>query len=207
MLRAVARAAMRVLLVPTGWITGRLLRATLRFIDELPPGQHGVRIGAPNQEPALREKVEAALGLIAEYDAERLESLRQHARAIVICPRLPGHNGRFQPRATFVELDATFVREATIERLAATLVHEGEHALRAAAEEPYTWENAWVVERGCIQAQLDFARRLPNGGSLVSDLARRLNRMRPEWKPKARVVPAWVRRLGEVLGAPGTREP
>ena len=207
MLRDVARAAVRAVLVPATWVTDRALRSTLELVDALPPGRHGLRVATPGQDADLVTKVETALDLIIRYAPERVDGMRQHVRAIVVYRRLSGARGRFQAKSKFVELDATFAQEASTEQLAATLVHEGEHASRMAAGEPYTLDNAWIVERGCTEAARDFAARLPNGGKLVGQLARQLNERRPDWKPQIRALPAWVRRLGKALGAPGARDP
>jgi hypothetical protein len=109
---------------------------------------------------ALVQRVADALCLIAELDERRLDRMRRLARRIVIVPTL-GTDGEYWWSPRVLVVSEYHARNAPLERIAMTLVHEATHARLREAGIGYDAANRHRVERACIGEELAFARRLP----------------------------------------------
>jgi hypothetical protein len=108
--------------------------------------------------------------------------------------------GLYDPYTRICSLNARFVAEASPERLALLLVHEAEHARRAAVGERLYRENASIVERVCVQAEVDFARRLPDGTAALAAASHRLAAVPDDYgTPAAAEYPRWFALFGRLV--------
>ncbi|MDQ6925468.1 MAG: hypothetical protein M3154_04435 [Candidatus Eremiobacteraeota bacterium] len=152
---------------------------------------HGVRVLVENTRPdvstpAVLERLDEALGLIAHYQLWRLVHLRQDAREIRVVRF--ACRGAFLPaeRAVITELTFLARRDITAATVASSIVHEGGHARVHAAAEFFGWrrsEERWAAdlpreERLCRRAELAFGRALPPAlGALVVERAEEMLRL------------------------------
>jgi hypothetical protein len=81
----------------------------------------------------------------------------------------------FSPSAKAIVLDAPFLRDAQVNEVALTLVHEATHARLCAAGIDYPKNLRERIERICVDAEIDFATRLPDAERLVQDLQAKLS--------------------------------
>ena len=159
---------------------GDLIRAAAdRLGALLPPppdvySVHGLRVVVENTRPdvstpAVLERLDEALGLVAHYQPWRLAHLRRDAREIRVVRF--ACRGAFLPaeRAVITELTFLARRDITAAPVASSIVHEGIHARVHAAAEAFGWrrsEARWAEElpreeRLCRRAELEFGRALP----------------------------------------------
>ncbi|HEY0779654.1 MAG TPA: hypothetical protein VGD56_16925 [Gemmatirosa sp.] len=159
---------------------GDFLRAAAgRLGVPLPPPRevyavHGLCVVVENTRddvstPAVLERLDEALGLIAHYQPWRLSHLRRDAREIRVVRF--ACRGAFLPaeRAVITELTFLARRDITAAPVASSIVHEGIHARVHAAAERFGWRRSderWAAdlpreERLCRRAEVEFGRALP----------------------------------------------
>ena len=177
------RSTRRLLLLPLWpiawaleWVSRLLSRAALYSVHRTPPNADRLRVMGAS-EP-VREKLAAASRLIARYEPERLNQFDRDRISIKVREIPEAAEAYYEAGVRQIVLDEARVLNEPPEAIALLLVHEGEHAKRRIAGEEYTWDNAVEVERACMDAEIAFARRLPNGGRLVSRAMRQRNALR-----------------------------
>lgn len=159
---------------------GDLLRAAAdRLGVPLPPPRevysvHGLRVIVENTRPdvstpAVLERLDEALGLVAHYQPWRLVHLRRDVREIRVVRF--ACRGAFFPADRAVVTELTFLarRDITAAPVASSIVHEGIHARVHAAAEHFGWRRSderWAAdlareERLCRRAEVAFGRALP----------------------------------------------
>ena len=128
----------------------------------------GLWIGAASphrndDEAELIAKVIAGVQLIATHDVKRFKRIQRDLKRIFVY-WMPGSWGRYVATLDMCELDLRFVTDSatTTELLAATIVHEATHARLNKCGIGYDAPIQPRVERLCLQAELDFAAKLPN---------------------------------------------
>jgi hypothetical protein len=117
-------------------------------------------------------RVEASLGLIKRHDPRRYARIRRDIEQIWIVP-LYGVAGKFAGRFPHrCYLDYSFVASSSREAIAATVIHEATHAQLWRRGVGISEELRYRVERICMQEELSFARRLPDGRELSESIER-----------------------------------
>lgn len=143
---------------------------------------HGIEIFSSYKHPEARrralEQIDTALGWIARYDPRRLARARRDLQGVLLWPSI-ATGARYDRRLGMCVLDMTRVLDEPVKWLTRAIVHESTHArLRCM---PYdTPEQRVRVERVCIEAEIAFFERCPDGGSLLESLRRALVGLRPE---------------------------
>jgi hypothetical protein len=148
---------------------------------------HGItvassRIGTHDVELSFR-KVERALRAIRDYDPPRFAHIMRDVPRIWIGP-IPNYaRGQWIDELRLCMLRDSFVGDDEVSDayVAALIVHEGTHARVARAGISFSEEIRPRVERLCIKSQIDFARRHPEGGSLVQLFEENLQRSDDWW--------------------------
>ena len=128
----------------------------------------GLWIGAASphwddDDKKLLTKVGSAVQLLATHDQHRFARIRRDLKRVFVY-WIPGSWGRYFAPLDMCLLDAAFVADpaTTPELLAATIVHEATHARLTKRGIGYDRSIQPRVERLCLQAELDFAAKLPN---------------------------------------------
>ena len=127
-------------------------------------------------------KIAAALTLIGEHDRVRFSQVQRYVRAIVLTEH-PMNLAQWWDDVRMCELARPYVLApaTTPTHLAATIVHETTHArlfrLGIRYEEPLRAR----VEAVCYKAEIDFARRLPDGAEVIQHAERALSRDPSYW--------------------------
>jgi hypothetical protein len=121
-------------------------------------------------------KIKKSLDLIEEFDPPRFARLQRHVKRIWVIG-LPVNQAEWQQDLKACVLDRDYVKNASVEtqKLAATMVHEATHARIASVGIAYTEALRARIEGLCVKSELWFAKRLPNGGSLIKDAEARLS--------------------------------
>lgn len=127
----------------------------------------GLWVGA--DAPASLSKIEEALRLIRERDPRRYARLTRDLESVWVV-LLAGALGQFQHRDWTCELDERFVAEASVERVALTIVHEATHARLWRRGFRYEPEIRHRVEAICFGEERAFATRLPAFEELEGEL-------------------------------------
>lgn len=126
-----------------------------------------------------REKVQAALELVARHDPRSLEAMRGHFSGILVWNGVHAANGSYLHPERLCMLNSRYVRAEGTEpaRIAMTLIHELTHAKHFSRGRPLAGVHAeWL----CIGAELAFIRKVPGTEHLRRGAARRLER-RPDF--------------------------
>jgi hypothetical protein len=131
---------------------------------------HGIEVVVRNDyehasTEALFDKIEAALGLIADVQPWRVPMLRRDFARIVVRQNT-GCRAMFEHAGNCV-LDTYFVAAFTPAQVGSSIVHEGVHARlrgggRVVPPDLIAWE-----ERLCRKAELGFGLRVPDGAAVV----------------------------------------
>jgi hypothetical protein len=133
----------------------------------------GANLERDKAEAALK-RVEDALSLIKTYDRPRYQHLRRDIERVWVHV-LTGYLGSYNERLRACELDPRHVLDenASVEEIAATIVHEATHARLFRCGVGYDEGKRSRVEAVCIRRERAFAARLPNGEQLreMADLA------------------------------------
>lgn len=116
---------------------------------------------------AATDKVAAALQLISDFDPVRYRRVVQDIKRIWITTNT-GAAGQFVNSTSTCELDERFVlgEHTTTEQIAGAIVHEATHARLHQGGIGYEQELRDRVEQVCMERELAFAAKLPNGESI-----------------------------------------
>ena len=127
---------------------------------------HKLPVTIANTEPGIDTddvvgRLDQALGLIAQYTPRRYRRLQQDVDEMVV-QRFPCR-GAFFPdhRAVLAELTFVVNRDFTPAQVAASIVHEGQHARIARVLRGDVRNRRPREERLCRQAELEFGLALP----------------------------------------------
>lgn len=145
-------------------------------------GRHfdGVWIGSWRTPEDLR-RIEAALLLIKQHS--RIHYSRViHNLARIWVRVLLGARAEYDDPLKACVLDERYVAGASLEHLAATIVHETTHARLARCGFKYEEGRRSRIEVVCVRRELDFAARLPDSAELQQEISRILEwcRANPE---------------------------
>ena len=139
----------------------------------------GLRDIEPTKESLLVDRLENALALLERYDPQRLRRIQRGLRRIVVTEKLGRNAASYVPATRSCYLDAAFVETYSAANIAIALVHEGTHARLHDAGIRASAALLTRIERLCVAAELEFAKKLP-----VSVY---------------RSIPEWMRRRTEYL--------
>lgn len=136
----------------------------------------GALLEGDKAETALK-RVEDALSLIKTYDRPRYEHLRRDLERVWILV-LNGSLASYNEKLRTCELDPRHVLDenASLEVVAATIVHEATHARLLRFGIGYDEEKRSRVEAVCFRRERAFAARLPNGEQVREIAERQLTR-------------------------------
>jgi hypothetical protein len=126
----------------------------------------GLWVGSVEGEPALLRKVSDALELIKTFDRRRYARIRSDLRRVWV-RLLPGDVAQFESSLQACVLDTRFVRDHSPEFIAAAIVHEATHARLYRCGFSYEPILRDRLERICINEELAFACKLPNGDKVA----------------------------------------
>jgi hypothetical protein len=149
----------------------------------------GVSVGVPGprreREPMF-EKITAALELLRQHDARRLDWLHQYADGVFVFGTT-GALAEWVSSARLVVLEESYVRDprTSAAAIASTLVHEATHARLDRLGLRYTPDRRVRIEAICFRSELAFARRLPEPGNLIAEAERQLTRDPAYWTDEA----------------------
>src|SRR6266516_5226578 len=162
-LQRAQRALRRTILRWRYWFA--LLGAERQLVQGLPITSLSLRSGDDDGE--LRSRVAGAVNLLATQDPKRFDRIKRDLNCVFVF-WIPGSWGRCFAPLKLCLLDAGFVADAatTPELIAATIVHEATHARFAKWGIGYDESMIPRVERVCLQAEVDFAAKLPDGQSV-----------------------------------------
>ena len=159
---------------------------------------------------ALR-RIADALELIRSVDRRRYARLTQDVRRIILIPQL-GTPAAFIPSRRAVTVGPEYVTNASLPKLAMTLVHEATHARLHAAGIGIEEEIRARLERVCVEQEAQFAEALgPQHAHLAAKARQRLDQ--PYWAAEERFAasfadlqrlgaPKWVLRVMSALFRP-----
>ncbi len=161
------------------------LRAWMRLTFALGARRelHGISVSvyaARHQIPQVFDRLDRALALIEAHDPRRFRRLRADLPRILVGGAETTHGASYMG---FANCDVITARYATapalvVERLALLLVHEATHARIHHRGLPYALGVRGRMEATCVNQELEFAKRLPASGDLVSELGSRLESLR-----------------------------
>ena len=122
----------------------------------------------------LRLRFEQAFGLIAENDHRWIRRLQQDVAGIIV---LDGEHSSYWATTNVIHVASDAISDHSSELLAALLVHEAVHA-RIHLQGVRSWPDIRRrIEGSCLDQQIDFLRRLPNGGALLEYYVNYRNRL------------------------------
>jgi hypothetical protein len=175
---------------------------------------HGfdVRIaGGVSDTVLLLNRLGDAFALIEQYDEDRMVEIRRVFRCILITDRA---GGEFIEAVGACRLGRRYVTEAETLSLAMMIVHECKHAQLAEDGRRYTPDARGAIERECVDAEIEFAQRVPDSAEAI-ERARRL--VASEWwnhdkhgrsmvdELNSRGVPRWLAEWSVKRAAKGRR--
>ncbi len=176
------------------WIIRQLER--IEFAVAKKRSLHGVVVAVvPSSDKGVQEKifvkVDQALKLIGEIFPVRCAQIRRHFRAIVVSgpPGLRVYNGRWEQYrgVCLLAFDYMISVEATPSDVAGTIIHEFTHARLFLHGFGYEEEMRKRVDRACCKAVIRFARRLPDGQSIIESATYFMNCDSAIWNDSARL--------------------
>ena len=171
---------------------------------------HGVRCAVAlfadgTQGAAAFARLLAAFDLIQKHAPVRYAQVTRDV-ARVLVSGAPWARGSFCPASRICELDFEWVIDTSTppEAVAATLIHEAQHARLHRLGFDYTPEIRPRIERLCHRSARNFARRVGDGQWLVDQLNRQLDRdphvysPAGRWEAKAEALaaislPQWIK--------------
>lgn len=137
------------------------------------------------------ERLESALDLIERYQPMRFRRLMQDFNGFVI--RRDPTRGAYFANSGFCLVDLTFLggNRFSDEEIAATIIHESIHARLYEMGCPLSTDAMARHERLCRQAELAFARALPNGELVAARAAAAFDSTDEEVAPDIDWEEAW----------------
>jgi hypothetical protein len=155
----------------------------------------------------LLDKVDAALLLLTSYDPVRLARIRRDLGCLFIRPAA-GNLAEYHRSLRECVLDPEYLAAAdtTPALIAGTIVHEATHARLDSLGFGYAPALRARIERLCFEAEIAFARRLPDGSAVIAMAQRQLAQDPWVWTDEAQRargiralaklgVPRWLLRL------------
>lgn len=140
----------------------------------------GLWVGAfEGKSSALLPRVEEALLLIRTHDPVSYRRVTHELDRVWVNLVL-GSVAIYRESIGTCQLDERFVRSASLELIASTIVHEATHARLARCGIGYEEPLRARVEAVCMRRQLAFAAKLPNGGIAHKEAADTLAYLSPE---------------------------
>lgn len=142
---------------------------TRDFIDELflklsrSTSIDGLWVGAfEDKAGPLLPRLEEALGLIRTHDPVNYRRVTRDLERVWV-NLVVGSPAIYRGSIGACQLDARYVRDASTQQIASTIVHEATHARLARCGIVY--DEPWRVrsEAACIRRQLAFTAKLPDG--------------------------------------------
>lgn len=131
--------------------------------------------GGSGDTVLLLNRLGHAFALIVQYDETRMAEIRRVFRCILITDR---SGGEFIEAVGVCRLGRRYVTEAETLSLAMMIVHECKHAQLAEDGRRYTPAARGAIERECVDAEVEFAQRVPGSAEAI-ERARRL--VASEW--------------------------
>ena len=184
---------------------------TVRTLHQLPVS---VSVLNSEDEETAFEKVGLGLDLISHFAPERYKALKKDVASIFVSDAI-GSLGNYGRALKSVQLQASYVTdpETTHQAIACCLIHEAQHGRLYRLGFGYDDAVRTRIEKICMIAERNFARRLPGCDVLVADLQDRIDF---DWEPyfsdeaiwqsnaEARIkllkdynVPGWLVRFAE----------
>jgi len=132
-------------------------------------------------EKAAFEKVDLALSLIALYAPDKFSSFNKDVSSIYVTADM-SHPGSYRRSLKLVRLRTSYVTdpETTHQDVACCLFHEAQHGRLRRWGFGYEEEIRTRIERICMTAERNFARKLPGCEELVECLE---DRLETDWAP------------------------
>lgn len=117
-----------------------------------------------NDYPAAFSKIDQALGLISQFNPERYHQIKRDVKRIWISGLLTNY-AEWMDELQMCVIDRNYLlrNDVSIAEIAQTIVHEGTHARLCRLKIKYTEEMRHRVERLCVESEMAFAKRLPDG--------------------------------------------
>ena len=142
-----------------------LAMSTSRHVD-------GVWIGSRRGSPEDLTRVEGALLLIKQHSPLDYARIIRELERIWVTLSFHGL-GQYDHSLKACILDERYVADSatTVERIAATIVHESTHARLERYGIEYKQELRTRIEAICFRRELAFAARLPNGAEAQQEIA------------------------------------
>lgn len=148
---------------------------------------HGIPVAAnllssqEEKEEEVFEKIDSALELIARFAPKKFRSLRKVVSSIYVTGGFWGI-GRYQWKQKLVELNRGYVTDSKTTRqdVACTLIHEAQHGRLHRLGFGYEDAVRTRIERICMTAERNFARKLPGNEALAAQLEERIDF---DWEP------------------------
>jgi hypothetical protein len=138
-------------------------------------------------EHGVVDRVKNALDLLALHAPVQLKRLRDLVNGVTIQPGGPA--GSYISAARVITLRYSETLDTPLPssaEIAATLVHEATHAYLDSLGLKGDATNRHRVEYICSRAEILFARRLPEGGSIIESAEFILARPAAFWSPESR---------------------
>lgn len=120
---------------------------------------------------AFVEKLDQGLDVIQYFDPLLFRRIRQSIKRFIF---VPGGGDHYSPVLEAHMMDASTLIQQTNLYTALLIVHEATHARLERRGISMTQLNAARVERLCVDAQVNFARRVPGGEEVAQQLLRTL---------------------------------
>jgi hypothetical protein len=141
----------------------------------------------PEMHPVAFAKLQAAFDCIRLVAPVRYAQIVRDLRRVLVAG-FPWYRGSFDSASQSCELLFTWVVDGRTspEAVAATLVHEAQHARLRRLGFGYSPEIRPRIERLCHRAARNFARRLSEASELVDELTRQLERDPEVYSPAGR---------------------
>jgi hypothetical protein len=148
----------------------------------------GLRVGILSEKSnhPLISRVEEALMLIRQHDPFRYHKIKRDIGKIWIVTTLGSPaNGDFTAALHRCRLKESFVRSASLEQIASTIVHEATHAHPCLRKINSSDATRYRIEGICMRQELAFAQTLPDGQALCALLEKNLVRDPMIWSDDA----------------------
>lgn len=131
----------------------------------------------------LSEKFAEAIEIIGEIDGRRLRNLKAYLPRIVIARPFLGRFGEYSHDLRAALLSPDFVADRPATSVALLLIHEATHARLRRGGFRYLPPVRARHERICVDAEIDFAQRLPPSPDRESRLSW-LREKRERWRSR-----------------------
>jgi hypothetical protein len=149
-------------------VIGAMMLMSRRFVVG---GWEVVNLTTDAPEVAL-ERLKLAFDLIGHVSPNRLARInRDVGRVLLLMVDAPV----YWPFVNGFAIGLAAAKEAPVDKLALTIVHEATHARLWRAGFRYTPDIRGRIEHICVRAELDFARHLPRSRELEADLREKLS--------------------------------